>query len=651
MNPLQTYTILEKIGKGGGGTIYKAYHNRLQQIVVLKKINDPKRSTSSNRQEVDLLKNLNHTHLPHVLDFLETEEGVFTVMNFVEGKSFQQLLNEGRTFTSEELVKWTKQLCSALDYLHSQRIPIIHGDIKPSNIMLQPDGNICLIDFNISFMLDKSAALGYSKGYTSPEQFWAVSSKTTGSITQAQYAINQKSDIYSVGATLYHLATGNKRADYEHDIDFDRLADIMGVPFAEVIAKATNLDASKRYQSAAEMLKAVEEIPRKDERYKRLVRGQYLKSGGFALAAVICLFIAVLGFGSMQNDKNDSYYGLVDQQKSCIEQGNYGEAESLAAQAAEVQPKTIDAKYWQAFSLYQQGRYEESNAYLDKEIINGPSKKSGKSSSVSLKDAYVLEGRNSIALGDGGSAVAAFQAAEEAGDLSGSDYRDYAVAMAYANQYDGAEQMLAKAEEQGADKAGTAFTRGEIDFTKGNMDSALSQFDFCISNTKDNYMKMRAYLMESKIYEQQGNMDQCRAVLNSALSKLPEQNHYAILERLAQADISMKYYSEAADCLNKIIDKNWASWTDYDTLAYVYYQQSEFSAMETPLHAMEGIDSKDNYRISMWRALAAMKAGNYSTAEQYYQQADQGYQSAGRPEDSQMEVLYSAYQDMKGKGW
>ena len=148
---LRTYDVLEQIGEGSGGIVYKAYHRRLQKMVVLKKIIDPDYSADRNRQEVDILKNINHSYLPHVLDFFETPGGVYTVMDFIPGKSFQEYMKEGVRFAKEDLLKWGMQICSALHYLHTQRIPIIHGDIKPSNIMLKPDGDICLIDFNISF--------------------------------------------------------------------------------------------------------------------------------------------------------------------------------------------------------------------------------------------------------------------------------------------------------------------------------------------------------------------------------------------------------------------------------------------------------------------------------------------------------------------
>lgn len=102
---LNTYEILGKIGEGSGGTIYKAYHKRLGKMVVLKRLINPKGSMEANKREVNILKNLNHSYLPHVIDFLETDAGVFTVMSYVPGKSFQQLLRDGAEFPKESLLK------------------------------------------------------------------------------------------------------------------------------------------------------------------------------------------------------------------------------------------------------------------------------------------------------------------------------------------------------------------------------------------------------------------------------------------------------------------------------------------------------------------------------------------------------------------
>jgi serine/threonine protein kinase len=167
-----TYEVYEQIGAGGAGTVFRAVHKRLQKTVVLKKLTGGAASIQDCRTEVDILKNLHHPYLPQVLDFIESGEGIYTVMDFIPGKSFRQLLDEGHTFAEKEVLKYTKQLCEALDYLHSQNPPIVHGDIKPDNVMVTPEGNVCLIDFNISGMLEGKGAqtFGYTPGYSSPEQ-------------------------------------------------------------------------------------------------------------------------------------------------------------------------------------------------------------------------------------------------------------------------------------------------------------------------------------------------------------------------------------------------------------------------------------------------------------------------------------------------
>ena len=649
---LKIYTILEEIGKGGGGTVYKAYHNRLQEIVVLKKINDSWRALNSKRQEVDILKKLNHSYLPHVIDFLESDEGVFTVLNFIEGKSFQELLNEGRHFSKAELIKWAKQLCSALDYLHSQKVPVIHGDIKPSNIMLTSEGNICLIDFNISFFMDRNTVLGYSRGYTSPEQFWAFSSRRKRE--NSRYVINQKSDIYSIGATLYHLATGNVRADYNHGIDLNRLESAVGIPFSAVIAKATSINAADRFESAADMLDAIEKITENDERYRKLINRQYIKTGACFAAALICLLMSAAGFMLMQDERYDKYDSLVKEQKLLISEGNYDKSVEKLNEATKLIPKEIEARYWQADSLYQQGKYEESIEYINDYILNEDKvKKAGESRRKSVVDVYVLKGLDYIELENGAAAVKEFTNAQNAGKLSGNNYRDYAIALAYDEMYDEAEKMLSKAESMGENKAGTAYTRGEIEFARSNYNDALKKFRYCIENTEDSYMQMRAYIMEDKIYRKSGNLSGSRSVLQQAVNQLPEQNQYAILERLAQTNIDLKYYDDAKDCMRKIINNSWATWQDYDTLAYLYYMTDDLTSMTSPLEAMKNMDFRAKYRIDMWYALAAIKEKNYSLAEKYYLNAENAYQGyeRGNITDNDMETLRNEYRQLLEGGW
>ena len=169
--PLDIYEIKETIGKGGGGTVYKAVHKRLQKDVVIKKIHDSVKE-EDRRNEVDVLKNLKHSYIPSVLDYFTIDGVSYTVMDYIEGESFQSLLDKGVKFKESQVIKYGKQLCEAVEYLHSRKIPVIHGDIKPDNIMLKPDDDICLIDFNISGISEGNKAYtnGFTKGYSAPEQ-------------------------------------------------------------------------------------------------------------------------------------------------------------------------------------------------------------------------------------------------------------------------------------------------------------------------------------------------------------------------------------------------------------------------------------------------------------------------------------------------
>lgn len=151
--------------------VYLGRHIRLDKPVVLKA---DKRTlsigTETLRREVDLLKGLSHTYIPQVYDFVQEDGVVYTVMDYIEGESLDKLIARGQLPGQAELIRWACQLLEALVYLHG-RPPygILHGDIKPANIMRRPNGDMCLIDFNIALALGEDGAVkvGFSRGYAS----------------------------------------------------------------------------------------------------------------------------------------------------------------------------------------------------------------------------------------------------------------------------------------------------------------------------------------------------------------------------------------------------------------------------------------------------------------------------------------------------
>ena len=148
----------------------------LNKKIALKK---DKRSLTASpeilRQEVNTLKDLHHMYLPQVYDFLEENGAVYTVMDYIEGESLDKLIERGEQIPLPQVIEWACELLEALAYIHSpsERHPngILHSDIKPSNIMITPQNQIRLIDFNIALTLgeDNTVSVGRSHGYASPE--------------------------------------------------------------------------------------------------------------------------------------------------------------------------------------------------------------------------------------------------------------------------------------------------------------------------------------------------------------------------------------------------------------------------------------------------------------------------------------------------
>ena len=169
------YEIREELGSGGGGVVYLGWHLRMEKSIVLKA---DKRSLNTKmeklRREVDMLKGLSHMYIPQVYDFVQENGVVYTVMEFIDGESLNKVLERGERVSQPQVIKWACQLLEALCYLHS-RPPygILHGDIKPANIMFRPNGDICLIDYNIALALGEDGAVkvGFSRGYASPEHY------------------------------------------------------------------------------------------------------------------------------------------------------------------------------------------------------------------------------------------------------------------------------------------------------------------------------------------------------------------------------------------------------------------------------------------------------------------------------------------------
>ena len=239
-----TYEILDFVGKGGMSTVFKARHIRLNTIVAIKSVR--KDQTIDLAAEVHILTKLNHPNLVRVYDIFDDEKLIYIVMDFVEGEDLQHIIQREKVIPEETVIEWFRTLADILRYLHSRKPPIIYRDMKPANVILQTDGTLKLVDFGIAREY-KAAATGDTtyigtNGFAAPEQFGLA--QTDG-----------RTDIYSLGMTMFYLATGKSPLAPPYGYTPARkLNPEISEQLEAILEKCVKDNPEDRYQSAEELL-------------------------------------------------------------------------------------------------------------------------------------------------------------------------------------------------------------------------------------------------------------------------------------------------------------------------------------------------------------------------------------------------------------
>ena len=276
------YRIVRQLGRGGMGAVYEAVDQRLSSIVAIKETlmtsADARRAFE---REASLLANLRHRSLPSVTDHFVEGEGQFLVMQFIPGEDLAQLLElRQRAFPPADVVRWAEEILGALDYLHSHNPPILHRDIKPANLKLTHEGELFLIDFGLSkgaagqmqTLQTSRSVKGYTAAYAPLEQIHGGGT-------------HPGSDLYSVGATLYHLLTNvppvdaptrfNALDDLQADpmLPADRINSQVPPALAQVLTQAMAMNRRNRPDSASAMRRMLREaMPRPAQEAVTVVR-------------------------------------------------------------------------------------------------------------------------------------------------------------------------------------------------------------------------------------------------------------------------------------------------------------------------------------------------------------------------------------------
>lgn len=350
----EKYEILKEIGRGGMSIVYVAMDLRLNKQWAIKEIKDDGSQDTQTllkglEREANILKKVDHPVLPRIVDIIQRDNKVYVVMDYVEGRPLSKILEEQGAQPQDMVIQWAKDLASALDYLHSMNPPIIYRDMKPSNIMLRPDGKVKLIDFGTAkeYKIENNAdttALG-TRGYAAPEQFG-------DSQGRGIYNTDARTDIYCLGATLYHIVTGMNPCEPPYKIEpIRKWNPALSSGLEKILIKCTQPNPNERYQSCSELLYALEHYDQLDERYRKQANKKFVLFAVSAIGALVFGGVSLMGFSAQSNLNAQNYYNIISAGDDHRFRGDYDQAIEEYQNAISANAKNEDA-YIKILNLY-----------------------------------------------------------------------------------------------------------------------------------------------------------------------------------------------------------------------------------------------------------------------------------------------------------
>lgn len=684
-----TYEIIEEIGRGGNGIVYLAIHRRLQIYVVIKKIRDDVVDRVRIRQEADLLKNLKHPYLPRIYDFVETYDGIYTVMDYVDGIDMERALQQWGSFTESNVRKWALQLGEALDYLHRQNPPIIHSDIKPSNIMLTNDGNICLIDFNISLALggNMGNSIGVSPGFSPPEQYtgfgmYNPNPVNTGYLSEdfvrntlysnprvAPYVgmgITPKSDIYSLGMCLVTFLTGSRPDPGFNNYRIEDYGIQISEGFATIIDNMTEIAPSDRYANGTQYLEALRNCRKLDRRYISMRRRQLGMSLTASVLFVIGAILTVFGIFRLNADRHTEYYSIIEEADAAISNMNSDEAARLINEAIEKDSTKAAAYKEDVYLRYMNDDFEGCIELGEKYIRTTPFYIESAEDKSYLADIYYLVGNAYFELGKNAEALSLIKMAIENDASNPLYFRDCAVITAMNGDADKAEAYIKEASSLGLNDLTTELVEAEINHKRGNEREALSIVKGLIQETDDKVLLRRSVMLCSDIYKNIGDssIDDEIDILTKALNKSDKGSRIMVSEYLSNAysrkaalypEISAECYRKAISLLEDIYNEGYSTYRVMENIGVLYENMGDLENAESFFLKM--LDKyPDNY--SVYIRLAFLEADkqqnidityrNYDKMMNYY---DKAVSYCNKDDDVDMQLLNKMVDDIKKAGW
>lgn len=564
------YQIIRGIGKGGTGIIYLGYHLRLQKQVVIKKMKENYTGRMNVRAEADILKKLHHTYLPQVYDFLVAGTDVYTVMDYIPGHDIQYYLDNNYTFPEKTVVLWLGQMCEVLEYLHTRKPKILHSDIKPGNIMVTPEGNICLIDFNISLDGENVQEIqGLSQYYAAPEQYTCAMDKLYG--RTGRIVPDERMDIYSTGAVFYRMMTGQYPSP-QTGAPYPIME--MELPYSDglksIVAKAMELSPQKRFRTAGQMKKALENIERMDPGYRLFTNLQLTSVMIYALCIAAGILLISAGAGQYQKEswqeKYASFYKAAESgDETMIVTEGTGLLNDFVLQGylKDHPEKQAEVLHTVGDSYFRREQYDTASEYYE--------------------DALNADADEALYL------------------------RDYMVSVVRSGQYLDMEAIEKRYPEAGLNEAETIFVQAEATAAGDSNGDALELAEEALTLSTDPELNARIYSLQVDIYTVAGEYAAAAQAAEDAAGEVSDINLIRRAGELTFAagnaedrdTVKNAWYGKALGYYERLCARAGTSYEDRMSLALVFRALGRYGNSLDCLEEMKA-DYPEDYKILMW---------------------------------------------------
>ena len=612
------YCIIREIGSGGMGVVYLGYHLRLNKYIVLKKIKDSEQNINLLRNEVDTLKGLHHSYLPQVYDFVSYGGNVYTIIDYIEGFDLKYYINSGFQFTEGQLIKWLKQLCEVLDYLHSHNPQVLHSDIKPANIIITNSGDICLIDFGVS-LYNSNEVIGLSRNYSSPEQFYNYECLKNGMVSEIP--VDSRTDIYSLGATFYHIMTHQMPSITNYPPPpVSNFNTGYSKQLQNIVQKAMAYRPADRFQSARQMLKAVDDMKKAGSRYKGYVLVQLLTS-------LLSVILVVAGIMFISNGVNKDI--------SSAFQADYSQFAGLVSQGSS--------------EIGEKGR----------EILNNPDYNGLADNDTR---AEILHAVGDYYFDAGDYYNAAYNYSECLGyKKSELYYRDYVMALIMDHRIDEAKTEIGVIQSEYPQSPVVPLLDAETAYMTGDYEKAVSIIDAALpavsGDTENTYT---AYVIKGKSYSA---LDQSDKAIEAFEAAKQQKETPSILRSLGDERIknasknNLQFeYKNAFDCFYTISEKYFLNTDDVINLAQSAMLAQEISQYDyCKKKLIEETGKKEDCRVYMILSILSDATADNQT-EAYLKKSRELYESLSYEEkgyisSESLEKTKALYKQYCGQEW